>query len=234
MIYGIILAGGSGTRMGLTDKPKQFLLLNNIPIFIYAVQQLKNNNKINKIIICAPKKWHSFIIENLQTYFSDIDNIKIIESGHTRNETMMNGCDYIEKHYGIKDNDLVITHDSVRPFITQKMINDNIKGARKYSAVTTVSPAVDTMIISTNEKTITNIPTRNNIFHAQTPQTFNLRKLISLYNKLNKKEKNIITDGSSIFTINNETVYLVDGDSANIKITTKNDLLIAEAIIKTR
>lgn len=234
MVYGIILAGGNGTRMGQTDKPKQFLLLNNVPIFIYTVKQFLLNDKIAKTIICAPKKWHTFIKDNIEKYIINTDNIIIVESGLTRNDTMMNGCNYIKDNYGINNNDIVVTHDSVRPFITEQMINDNINYAAKYGAVTTVIEAIDTIITSTDHKTITSTPIRKNVFHVQTPQSFNLNKIIKLFNVLTEREKETLTDGSKIFTIHNEPVYLVRGDKSNIKITTKDDLLIAKTLLKKK
>ena len=143
----------------------------------------------------------------------------------------MNGCKYIEEKYGLNDKDIVVTHDAVRPFVTQRILDDNIKLAKKYGAADTVIPATDTIVYSKDGKMITEIPDRKECYQGQTPQTFNIKKLMSLFDSLTKKEKEILTDGCKIFSIKGEDVALVDGEVYNIKLTTLYDLKIAQAIL---
>ena len=144
----------------------------------------------------------------------------------------MNGCRYIESQWGITDEDIIVTHDSVRPFITQRIINDNIDACLKYGAVDTVIPAVDTIVESTNNETITNIPVRKYYYQGQTPQSFGIAQLTSLYNALTEEEKDILTDACKIFTMKGHPVHLVMGEGYNIKITAMYDLKLANAILE--
>ena len=96
----------------------------------------------------------------------------------------------------------------------------------KHGAVGTAIPATDTVFITDNDN-IKEIPLRDNMFLAQSPQSFNIKKLMTLYNKLSSEEKGIMTDSCKIFTLNKEYVKLVLGDLSNIKITTKHDLEVA-------
>lgn len=228
MIYAMILAGGNGTRMG-SKLPKQYLLLNNKPIFIYSLEQFLLNKSIDKIIICCPNDWINYTKDIIKQY--NILNIDIIEGGKSRPETLMNGCNFISEKYGIKNDDIIITHDAVRPFINQRMINDNIKYTKKYGVVSTVIKASDTIFESNDNKIISNIPIRDKLYHAQTPQSFNLKKLISVYQSLTDDELNSLTDGCKAFILRNKPVYLVDGEPSNIKITTPFDLILAENIL---
>lgn len=231
MIYGEILAGGSGTRMGNTEMPKQFLMLGDRPIIIHTIEQFLINQSFSKIIVCCPKEWISHAEDLLEKYNIDTDKVDITAGGATRNETIINGCKLIEEKYGLTDKDIIVTHDAVRPFVNQRILDDNIKLAKKFNAVDTVVPAIDTIVYSKDGKLITEIPDRKECYQGQTPQTFNVKKLMELFESLTKKEKEILTDGCKIFSLKGENVGLVDGEIYNIKLTTLYDLKIARAII---
>ena len=231
MIYGEILAGGSGTRMGNTEMPKQFLMLGDRPIIIHTIEQFLINQSFSKIIVCCPKEWISHAEDLLEKYSIDTDKVEITAGGATRNETIINGCKLIEEKYGLTDKDIIVTHDAVRPFVNQRILDDNIKLAKKFDAVDTVVPAIDTIVYSKDGKLITEIPDRKECYQGQTPQTFNVKKLMELFESLTKKEKEILTDGCKIFSLKGENVGLVDGEIYNIKLTTLYDLKIARAII---
>ena len=231
MIYGEILAGGSGTRMGNTEMPKQFLMLGDRPIIIHTIEQFLINQSFSKIIVCCPKEWISHAEDLLEKYNIDTDRVDITAGGTTRNETIINGCKLIEEKYGLTDKDIIVTHDAVRPFVNQRILDDNIKLAKKFDAVDTVVPAIDTIVYSKDGKLITEIPDRKECYQGQTPQTFNVKKLMELFESLTKKEKEILTDGCKIFSLKGENVGLVDGEIYNIKLTTLYDLKIARAII---
>ncbi len=234
MIYAEILASGIGSRMGNTEMPKQFLILGSKPIFIHTTEQFLLNHEINKIIICVSKKWIPHTKNILKKYIGETDRIDVVEGGNTRNESIINGCKYIEKEYGITKDDIIITHDAVRPFINQRIIKDNIEAAKVSHAVNTVIPATDTIVVSKDGSIISDIPERKQMFQGQTPQTFNLKKLIDLYDRTTSKQKEILTDACKIFVLAKEEVKLVTGELYNIKITTLYDLKIANSIILRR
>ena len=99
MIYGEILAGGSGTRMGNTEMPKQFLMLGERPIIIHTIEQFLINQAFSKIVVCCPKEWVSYAEDLLDKYNIDKDKVEITAGGATRNESIMNGCKYIEEKF---------------------------------------------------------------------------------------------------------------------------------------
>ncbi|EBB5866850.1 2-C-methyl-D-erythritol 4-phosphate cytidylyltransferase [Listeria monocytogenes] len=233
MIYAQILAGGKGTRMGNVSMPKQFLPLNGKPIIVHTVEKFILNTRFDKILISSPKEWMNHAEDNIKKYISD-DRIVVIEGGEDRNETIMNGIRFVEKTYGLTDDDIIVTHDAVRPFLTHRIIEENIDAALETGAVDTVIEALDTIVESSNQEVITDIPVRDHMYQGQTPQSFNMKKVYSHYQNLTPEKKQILTDACKICLLAGDDVKLVKGEIFNIKITTPYDLKVANAIIQER
>ncbi|MBQ7928326.1 MAG: 2-C-methyl-D-erythritol 4-phosphate cytidylyltransferase [Methanobrevibacter sp.] len=234
MIFAAILAGGIGSRMGGTDTPKQFLDLGDKPVIIHTIEKFVINNKIDKIIVLTPQNFINHTNHLINEYIGETENIVVIEGGETRNDTLINSINYIDEHFGIDDDSIIITHDSVRPFVTHRIIEDNIEAAKRYGACDTVVPATDTIVESINARTIESIPVRDYYYQGQTPQSFNIKKLFNLINGLTEAESNILTDACKIFILKDEDVYLVEGEVTNIKITYPYDLKLANTILEDR
>lgn len=232
MIYAGILAGGIGSRMGNVPLPKQFLELDGKPIIIHTIEKFLLTKEFDKIFIATPQKWVLHTRDILNKFNLDDSRLEVIQGGSDRNETIMNIVDYIEKNKAITDNDVIITHDAVRPFLTRRIINENINAVLENKAVDTVIPAIDTIITSKNGEDIESIPLRNEIYQGQTPQSFNINSLKHNYYKLSTDNKKLLTDACKIMVTSNQKVKLVDGELYNIKITTPYDLKVANSIIK--
>ena len=226
MIYAVIAAGGIGSRMG-ADKPKQYIEIDGSPIIKHTAEKFIANSRIDKVIILVPEDW----VDYTQAIFNS-DDVKVICGGDTRNETLMRAIDYIEETDGLNDETYLVTHDAVRPFVTEKIIDDNIEAMLRYGATGTVIPATDTIFQSSNGETIDSIPDRSFLYQAQTPQCFKALELRQLYMSLTDEEKDILTDGCKIYLLKGRDIHLVKGDVSNIKITYPNDLIVAEAILK--
>ena len=232
MIFAAILAGGIGSRMGGTDTPKQFLPLGDRPVIVHTIEKFVINNNIDRIIVLTPQNFITHTNHLIEEYIGDSQKIVVIEGGKTRNDTIMNSISYIDENFGIDDDSIIITHDSVRPFVTYRIIEDNIEAAKRYVACDTVVPATDTIVESINGTTIESIPVRDYYYQGQTPQSFNIKKLFNLINSLTQEESEILTDACKIFTLKDEDVYLVDGEVTNIKITYPYDLKLANTILE--
>lgn len=227
MIYAVIAAGGIGSRMG-ADKPKQYIEIDGKAIIVHTAERFLGNSRIHKVIILVPADW----LEYTKDIFSG-SNVTVICGGDTRNETLMNAINYIESTDGLNDETYLVTHDAVRPFVSDKIIDDNIEAMLRYGATGTVIPATDTIFRSTDGKVIDSIPDRSELYQAQTPQCFSALKLRELYNSLTDEEKNILTDGCKIYLLKGQSVHLVQGHVSNIKITYPHDLIVAEAILNS-
>lgn len=234
MIYAEILAGGNGSRMGNVNMPKQFLSLNNRPIIIHTIEKFLLNNRFDKIIVVSRKDWVNHTKDIIKKFIGESERLVVVAGGEDRNESIMSGIRFIEEHFGINDEDIIVTHDSVRPFLTHRIIDENINAAMEYSAVDTVIEAIDTIIRSEDQEFISEIPVRDTMFQGQTPQSFNIRRLVEHYSALDYKEKGILTDACKIFALKGEKVKMVRGEVFNIKVTTPYDLKVANAIIQER
>lgn len=236
MKYAEILAGGKGTRMGNTRLPKQFLNLGNEPIIIQTIEKFLMNMQFDGIVVVVSIDWVEYTMDLLKKYFSidDMARIYLVQGGSDRSETLINGLKFIESEFGLTEDDIVVTHDAVRPFVSQRIIEENIENALKYGAVDTVIPSIDTIVKSNIGRVdIEEIPNRNIMFQGQTPQSFNIKLLLDAYDELTEDEKLILTDAAKVVLLsdNGVAVKLVTGEQQNFKITTSFDLKLAEALI---
>ncbi len=233
MIYAGILAGGKGTRMGITDMPKQFLELGSKPILIHTIEKFLLVPDFDKIVLGIHPDWITYTEDLLDKYLSQyLDRIIIAEGGHDRNTTIENIIKKIDSIKPITKNDIIVTHDSVRPFVALRTIKDNIELLANNDAADTVVEATDTIVESKNNTIITDIPDRKYLYQGQTPQTFRMQEFLDLYNALSKEQKEILTDACKIFVISGKNVALAKGEYSNIKITTITDLKIAKSMIE--
>ena len=234
MVFGVILAGGVGSRMGNVEKPKQFLKIGGKPILIHTVEKFLMHDSFQELIVLTPMEWIEHTKNLLKKYLGEAGAaVKVLRGGSTRNETIMNSIAYIEENYEVDDDTIILTHDSVRPFVTHRIIEENIRYAQEYGACDTAVAATDTIVQSEDGKVISSVPDRSKMYQGQTPQTFRLKKLKSLYESLTDEEKKILTDAAKIFVMKGEDVYLVEGEVSNIKITYPYDLRVAETLIQS-
>ena len=232
MTYGVILAGGIGSRMG-GDKPKQYLTVKDKPIIIYTIEKFFVVPEFEKIIVLCPKQWVEHTKNLVEKHAAKAgDKVVVIEGGSTRNETIMNAIKFIDSEGNLNDDTIIVTHDSVRPFVTHRIIMENIAAAKEFGACDTVVPATDTIVEALDNTVISNIPDRSKMYQGQTPQSFKALKLKNMYDALTEEEKNILTDAAKIFVIKGEKVALVQGETYNMKITYPYDLRVAKSLLE--
>jgi len=231
MIFAAILAGGIGSRMNIADMPKQFLNLGDKPIIIHTIEKFLLCQRIDKLYLGVHPSWTGYMSDLLEQHFGAEHAITVVAGGADRNETLFNVIDRIEGDFGESEEHIILTHDAVRPFISLRIIEENIDAAKKYGAVDTAYGAVDTIVISADGKFIDSVPERKQMFQGQTPQSFKISLLKKLYASLSDEEKSILTDACKICVVRDCPVYIVQGDSSNMKITTANDYKIAQAML---
>lgn len=231
--YALILAGGIGQRMGNMEKPKQFIELKGKPILIHTIEKFYLNPGFQQILVLTPKQWMNHTENLLKKYLPEGgEKLVVLEGGATRNDTLMNGISYIEKNGAMDEETIVVTHDAVRPFVTTRIIEENIQAAKETGACDTVIPATDTIVTSTDGQSISEIPNRSFMYQGQTPQSFKAKMLKDLYQSLNEAEKQVLTDAAKICVIKGKNVKLVDGEVYNIKITYPYDVDVAKSLLK--
>ena len=230
-VFGVVLAGGIGSRMGNVEKPTQFMAVGGKPIIVHTIEKFAVNPQFERIIVLSPKQWIKYTQDVIRKYIVDSSRIDVIQGGVTRNDTIMNAIAHIEVRYGLDEETIIVTHDSVRPFVTHRILEDNIRYAKEMGACDTVIPATDTIVESMNNQYITNIPDRSKMYQGQTPQSFRAKKLRDVFDALTAEEKEILTDACKILVLKGEKVHLVDGEVFNIKITYPYDLRVAESLL---
>lgn len=231
VVYAAVLAGGSGLRMG-GEMPKQFLSVGGRPIIIRSIDAFLESGSVDKIYVAVSDDYLEYTRSLVKEFIGDID-IEITPGGKNRNDTLFNILKQIREN-GISEEDIILTHDAVRPFINKRIIDENIAAAKKYGACDTVSAAVDTIIYSADGEFIDSIPRRSAVYHGQTPQSFNVEKLYGFYSTMTAEESEKYTDACSVFVANGEKVFLVEGSRCNIKLTYPGDMELAENIVKNR
>ena len=157
--------------------------------------------------------------------------VLVLPGGSDRNETLMCALAYIEEHYKVDADTILVTHDAVRPFVTERIIRENMEAAGLYGACGTAIPATDTIVQSRDGKYMNSIPDRSCMYQQQTPQSFRVTLLKETYALLNEEERKSLTDACKILVLKGVPVYMVMGDSCNIKITYPEDLLLSEVLV---
>ena len=232
MIFAGILAGGVGRRMQNGDLPKQFLMLGAKPIVIHTVEAFLANSRIDKLYIGVPSVWCGYTETLIEKYITfRREDVIVTEGGEDRNGTIMNIINRIKEEHGESDEHYIITHDAVRPFVSSRIINENIDAVAKYGAVDTCVSAVDTIVESEDGHFIRAIPERRLMYQGQTPQSFRISLLEELYATLDDEQKKILTDACKICVMRDTPVYIVEGDVSNMKITTVPDYKMAAALV---
>lgn len=229
MNFAVLLAGGTGTRMKTSRIPKQFLEIGGEPILRLAVDKFLACPRIDHIVVAAPAIWMSHTRDLLRD--GRFAQVQICEGGHSRQESLYRAVRHIESVFPVTDDDIVVSHDVARPFVSLRVIEDNIDALQTYDAADTVIPATDTIVESADQTTISRIQDRSRMYQGQTPQTFRRKTYLRIYEALDESYLAKVTDAARILAEHDCTVGLVMGEEFNIKITTEYDLSIATFLL---
>ena len=225
MNIGIILLAGSGTRLN-NETPKQFIKVNNVPLYLYSVNTFIAHENIDKVLLVTRNEDISRLKKELQKEEKVMD---VISGGETRQLSVCNALTYLKKK-GIKDDDFVLIHDAARANISASIITESLIKLEENHAVNTVIPLSDSCIEVTDE----NIKSldRDKIFLSQTPQSFHFGDIYMCHLKLLEEGITNSSDDISIALRFNIPVGLINGSKLNFKITTHEDLLFFESLKK--
>ncbi len=230
MIYAAIVAGGTGSRMGM-DIPKQFLMLGDRQVLVRTAERFLACSEIDMVYVGVHADWVQKFKEMCAKYGLDSTRMCITEGGKDRTETVFRIIERIQLDNGIRKDDIILTHDGVRPFVSRSEILDSIIAMEHQDGVTVCIPSTDTLLYSQDGSRIDKVPDRAKLFRAQTPQTFRLEKLCEAYSSLTDEQKSNLTDTTSVFIAAGLPVGLIEGSERNIKLTTPTDLTIAEMLL---
>lgn len=221
----VIIAAGSGTRMGLSIN-KPYLEVGNKKILELSLTTVTSIKEFDEIILVARKEDFSLASEIL-SLFRD-PRIKMVAGGDSREESTYRGLLALNP-----DSDLVLSHDGVRPFASRGLFLRVLAQMEIYKAVISATKSKDTIKVINENGEVDFTPNRDFVYNIQTPQAFDTRLIKALYKKYFKSEAKI-TDDSQLFEFfdRKEPVKVVEGEYSNIKITTAEDIIFAKAYIR--
>ena len=216
----IIVAAGSGQRFE-GKLPKQYRALAEKPILLWSYEAFLNHPMIDNIVIVVHSD-HRYYFDNKIADHID-KNTKVVTGGNTRLNSVHQGLKALQS----VNPEFVLVHDAARPFVSERMISRVCRELPKLEAIIPTIPVIDTLK-STNENMISGSVDREKIRNAQTPQGFKYQTLYKLYSR--NTDLNV-TDDSILFERAGETVYFVDGERGNFKLTYPEDLDLAHFIL---
>lgn len=231
MVIGGILAGGLGTRMANDGLPKQFLKVAGKPVIVHTLERFLGNDHIGFVVIAMNESWISYCKELLLEYGLDRDTIRIIPGGYSRFESLLclaRECLTLAAENGYDGEITMINHDCARPFVSNRILNDNITMVADYDMVTTSIPTIDTVLLSQDGKLSNCVPERSTVFLDQGPQTVKVRHFMQLVETLSDTEKEKYMEAGRLYIDKGFRVGIVEGERKNFKLTTKFDLILAE------
>lgn len=228
MSIAIIFAGGTGQRMNTRTKPKQFLELHGKPIIIYTLEHFEEHELIDGIIVVCVEKWIDYCQKIVEKYH--ISKVRaIIPGGKTG---MLSRFEGIKKALELYPKDTIcLMHDGVRPMIDHELITKNIESVEKYNSAVTVAPATETIAIRESGNKIGEIIDRSKCQMAKAPQSFRLEALYNAHQEAIDSGMNDCIDTAYLMQLSGYDIFLVEGSSDNIKITTPTDYYTFRALM---
>lgn len=231
MTIAIIIAGGSGHRMG-QDIPKQFINVYDKPILIYTLEGFQKHPQIDAIEVVCLDGWHDVLRAYARQF--GIDKLKwIVSGGETGQESIRNGVYNLEGK--ADDDDTIIIHDGIRPLVDDTVLTDVILKARQYGNAVTSLPYNEQIFVVDDEISTTKYIPRETLRRVSTPQAYTFKLLDSKYHEAFEKEIGIYGSSytNTMMVELGERLYFAAGSDKNIKLTTKDDLELFKAYLKS-
>lgn len=228
-IIAIVLAAGRGKRMQ-SDVAKQYLLVRNKPVLYYSLKAFQDSI-VDEIILVTAENEITYCKEEIVDKYAITKVSRIVAGGKERYHSVYNGLK------ACKDAEVVLIHDGARPFVDEAIIERNVRRVKEHGACVTGMPVKDTIKISDVEGYVKETPRRDLIWTIQTPQTFRYDLIRNSYDVFLAREEEYskqysVTDDSMVAEIfGGIKVKLVEGSYNNVKITTPEDMVLAEAIL---
>ena len=226
--YVVLLAGGVGKRMG-SSVPKQFIEVNGKPIIAYSIENFQRNPQIDKIVVVCVKDWIDKLKEIIAKY--SLSKVEwMIEGGSTGHDSIRNGVFFLKDK--LRPDDFIIVHDAVRPILPQKAIDEVIRVAHeKGNASSSIACHPPIVYTEDFESGITDVD-REHVMLTASPQAFKYSLALKCYEQAERENRHDFTFTSSLLIHYGERVYFAKGTTSNIKITTKEDIALFEALLK--
>ena len=223
-ISAIVVAGGSGSRMGTSTK-KQYLKIKDKEILVYTVECFQNMPEIQEIVVVTGKEDITYVEKLLKDTYKLNKVSYIVAGGKERQDSVYNGIQAADEK-----SDYLVIHDGARPLITKEVVRAGLDMAYAHRASIIAVPVKDTIKLVSKDGKVEATPDRSSLWSVQTPQIFE-KELIIHAHEYAKEHGLSVTDDSMLVEAIGVPVYIVEGEYTNIKITTPEDLIIAEKML---
>lgn len=229
----IILSGGNGNRVINSTVPKQFIKINNKIILFYCLETFYNCKEIDAIVVACNNLYTKDLFQLIKAKKMD-DKVYVVDGGKSRNRSLSNAINFINANLNLQNDDLILSHDAVRIFVTEKIILDNINllMQKNTDVVYTGIKTPDTIGFYNKNNYVYNIPNRDFCFKGQTPQSANWKTFKDVY--YSKFDQDIFdnSDFCKLAELIGKRIYFTEGSEMNFKITTDYDLMIVKKILE--
>ena len=231
MIFGGLLAGGTGSRMETAVMPKQFIPVGGVPIFIRSLQKFLQLKEVDKVIVSTNIAWESKYRELLSQYKIDEQRVVLTKGGDSRFNSLVNIAKKAKELTSDTDS-ILISHDCARIFVSDRILRDNIALIDQYEMVTTSIPTIDTILESEDGKCSTVVPDRKKLWCDQGPQTFRVDKFLKYVAMIPQNDISSYIEAGKVYLSHGEKIGIVRGERFNFKVTNDIDLKYAEFLLQ--
>ena len=222
----IVLAAGQGKRMN-SKVQKQFLMLKGKPLLYYSLACFQNSEEIDEIIVVTGEESIDFCKKEIIDLYGFFKVSKVVAGGKERYDSVYNGL------CACRDCEYVFIHDGARPFVTEDIIKRTKEAAVQYHACIAGMPSKDTVKIADDNHMVAMTPKRSQVWTIQTPQVFEYALIKEAHETARKHSMENITDDAMVIETYTDTkIRMVEGSYENIKITTPEDILVAEKFLE--
>lgn len=226
----IVLAAGHGKRMH-SKVAKQYLLLKGEPVVVHALRAFEKAG-MDEIILVAGADEVEFCKQDIVAQYNLSNVRQVVPGGKERYDSVWNGLKALMAT-GFPEDGIVLIHDGARPLVNGAIIARSVDGAREFSACVAAMPVKDTIKVADADGFSASTPDRSTLWQIQTPQAFQFRLIYGAYEKMfmSGTDRSHITDDAMVVEQTTDTkVKFVEGSYSNIKVTTPEDMVIAEAL----
>ncbi len=223
----VIVSAGIGQRF-MEGRKKQFFSLAGKPILAHTLDQFDACPLVRSILLVVGQEDQDYCLSEIVEKFHYRKISQVIPGGKQRQDSVRNGLDALTP-----DAEIIAIHDGVRPFVTREMIEESIRSAIRFGAVIIAMPVKDTIKMAHSDGTVLKTLERESLYQAQTPQTFHASLIKEAYLKA-KEDGFVGTDDATLVERLGKKIHILPGSYTNIKITTFEDLMLAELILKMR
>ena len=226
MVSAILLAGGSGHRMN-SDTAKQYLEVGGIPLIVHALRAFEES-EADSVVLVVREGDESYVRSEILDRYGIRKVTAVVPGGKERFDSVWEGL----RAVGSAADDIVLIHDGARPFVSPEMIHASIDAARKYGACTVAVPVKDTIKVVDGEGFGIDTPDRSTLYQVQTPQSFRLSLILEAHRRFREDPRPGITDDTMLVEeYLGQKCYMVQGGYENLKVTTPEDIILAEALL---